>query len=159
MEAHLRARSAPGVPLAAPEPVPMEEEEEEEEGEGSGDGDGQQPQQSGQAGFGPAGEALSQELGLLKASIGMVGMRLKELKEKATKDEEFVQLTARFLHQQADLTSSTPDAAAGSKELELAAQVDAYATAVNRAVEALTKHEEAEAAAAAAEKLEAVDAA
>ena len=82
MEAHLRNRRAPGVPLDAPAAetaAPMLEE--------SGPGDGQQEQpnaagDNGGAGTTPTGEALTQELGLLKASVGMVSSRLKELQKK-----------------------------------------------------------------------------
>lgn len=137
MEAHLRNRRAPGVPLdvaAAETAAPMLED--------SGPGDSQQEQpdaagDSGGAGTTPS-EALTQELGLLKASIGMVSSRLKELQKKSENDEAYVRFVHNWLedHVQRTATNDTQ---------QLAAKVGAFAAGVDRAVEALAKHEEAEA--------------
>ena len=133
MEAHLRNRRAPGVPLDAPAvetAAPIMED--------SGPGDGQQEQPNaaggnGGAGTTPTGEALTQELGLLKASVGMVSSRLKELQKKSENDEAYV----RFVHNWLETN--------GTQNQQLAAKVGAFAAGVDRAVEALAKHEEAEA--------------
>jgi hypothetical protein len=138
MEAHLRKRRAPGVPLApaSETEMAMEEETRPDSGEqalddaaGSGAGETQ----------GPASEALGQEIGLLKASIGMVNSRLKELKSKAENDESFVNFARTWLEEQ-----QLHGSASGTTDRQLADQVGAFAAGVGRAVEFLTAQEEAE---------------
>ena len=137
MEAHLRKRRAPGVPLApsATETgMAMEEDTSTDSGEPALDPAGAAGQTMGQA-----SEALGQEIGLLKASIGMVSSRLKELKSKAENDEAFVNFSHTWL-QERQLTGS----ASGTSDQQLADQVGAFAAGVGRAVEFLTAQEEAQ---------------
>ncbi len=153
MEAHLRKRRAPGVPLApsaAETGMAMEEDIRPDSGEpaldaaAGGGGGGAAAAAAGGGGgggetIGQASEALAQEIGLLKASIGMVNSRLKELKSKAENDEAFVNFAHTWLQEQ-QLRGS----ASGTSDQQLAAQVGAFAAGVGRAVEFLTAQEEAE---------------
>ena len=144
MEAHLRNRQAPGVPLAAPT---SETDIPTEEGVVRRNGTHPQLDAASSAGgeMGPAGEALSQEIGLLKASLGMVSSRLKELQNKAENDQSFTNFARTWLEnqaQRAQLNSAT--SRNGTEYQQLAARVGAFAAGVGRAVEALTAYEQAE---------------
>ena len=132
----MRKRVAPGVPVASQTGMAMEEDPRSDSGEqvpddAAGSGAGETT--------GAASEALAQEIGLLRASIGMVSSRLKELKSKAENDEAYVNFAHTWLEEQ-ELYGS----ASGTKGQQLADQVGAYAAGVGRAVEFLTAHEEAE---------------
>ena len=144
MEAHLRNRHAPGVPIAAPA---SETEMPMEDGAVRQNGEQAQLDTAGSAGggMGPAGEALSQEIRLLKASLGMVSSRLKELQNKAENDQTFTNFAHTWLEnqaQRAELDSTAPRS--GKEYQQLAGRVGAFAGSVGRAVAALTAHEEAE---------------
>lgn len=146
MEAHLRARHAPGVPKAAAAADAAKQTEDD-----AHPGDVEQTQMDAGGGPGgesaaPTGEALTQELGLLKASIGMVSARVKELQKKSESDEEYVNFVRSWLEDQAQRAALNNTTVSETKSRKLAAEVGAFAAGVGRAVEILEQVEAKEAA-------------